>query len=376
VRLLRTVFVLILLAAIAAAAGWYVVERPFGPAGETFVDIAPGTSTAGIAQQLKQAGIIRSALAFEAMKAWRGSHRGASLKAGEYRFDHPAPLAEVYARLARGDVYTITVVVPEGFNIFDIAQAVQAAGLAPREEFLQTEMQHTELIRQWSPAASSLEGFLFPDTYRFSRHDKPVDMLATMVRRFSQMATRLGLQPAGSGPGAIPSAGSTQPQTAQQIVTLASLIEREVRVPGERALVAGVFENRLQQGMPLQTDPSVVYASLLAGTWTGVIHQSELHAPSAYNTYGHAGLPPGPICNPGVASLQAAMHPVATDYLYFVADANGQTRFARSLAEHNANVALYRAAAGEAPAPAPAAALQPAKPYRSQARTHLRKGHR
>jgi UPF0755 protein len=126
-------------------------------------------------------------------------------------------------------------------------------------------------------------------------------------------------------------------------VTLASLVEREVHVSGERPEVASVFENRLAAGMPLQTDPSVIYASLLRGTWTGVIHESELHSDSAYNTYVHAGLPPGPICNPGRAALEAALHPAKTDYLYFVADAKGATRFAATLTEHNANVASYRA---------------------------------
>jgi UPF0755 protein len=123
---------------------------------------------------------------------------------------------------------------------------------------------------------------------------------------------------------------------------MASLVEKEVHLDAERPVVASVFENRLAAGMPLQTDPAVIYASLLRGTWTGVIHQSELHSDSAYNTYAHTGLPPGPICNPGLAALKAAMHPATTDYLYFVADANGATRFAKDLAGHNANVAEYR----------------------------------
>jgi UPF0755 protein len=152
-------------------------------------------------------------------------------------------------------------------------------------------------------------------------------MLATMVRRFGKIAAKLGIAP----------------EDAERTVTMASLVEREVHVDSERALVAGVFENRLRAGMPLQTDPSVIYASLLNGTWTGTIHESELHSDSAYNTYMHTGLPPGPICNPGVAALEAAQHPAKTDYLYFVANADGTTRFARELTEHEANVAAYRA---------------------------------
>lgn len=132
------------------------------------------------------------------------------------------------------------------------------------------------------------------------------------------------------------------PRTIGDLVTMASLVEKEVRFDDERAEVASVFENRLAAGMPLQTDPAVIYASMLRGTWAGVIHQSELHSDSAYNTYAHKGLPPGPICSPGLAALKAAMHPAQTNYLYFVADASGRTRFSATLGEHNANVAAYR----------------------------------
>jgi UPF0755 protein len=316
VRLLKFLAVLVVL---ATAAGWFFVYAPFGPSGETFVEIAPGTGTVGIAKQLQQAGVIRSALAFEAVKAWRGG----SLKAGEYRFDHPVPLQEVYARLRKGDVYTLTLVIPEGYNIFDIAQAVANAGLGSSADFLAAERQHTELIAQWEPGASSLEGYLFPDTYKFSRHATPVQMLSAMVKRFGQMAAKLGI------------AGTD----AASMVTMASLIEKEVHVDAERPMVAGVFENRLAAGMPLQTDPAVIYASLLNGTWTGVIHQSELHSDSAYNTYAHGGLPPGPISNAGVAALTAAMHPAKTDALYFVAGPDGTTQFSETLNEHNEQVA-------------------------------------
>jgi len=320
---LRVLKFLVVLGILAVAAAWFFMYMPYGPVTETFVEIPAGTATIGIAQQLQQAGVIRNAYAFEAMKEYKGG----SLKAGEYRFDHPAPLAEVYARLAKGDVYTLTLVVPEGYNIFDVAEAVGAAGLGSGETFLAAERQHTELIAKWNPGASSLEGYLFPDTYKFSRHATPVQMLSAMVKRFGQQAARLGLSE----------------RDAAQTVTMASLVEKEVHIDAERPVVASVFENRLAAGMPLQTDPAVIYASLLRGTWTGVIHQSELHSDSAYNTYAHVGLPPGPICNPGVAALKAAIQPATTDYLYFVADANGATKFARSLEEHNGNVAAYRA---------------------------------
>ena len=320
-RFLRWVLVLVVVAATIAVA---VSVLPYGPSGETFVDIAPGIGTAGMAKQLHQAGVIRSEFAFEALKAWKGG----SLKAGEYRFDHPASLTEVYRRIRKGDVYTLTLVIPEGFNVFDIAGAVSGAGLGTRADFLAAENRYTELIRQWNPGAQSLEGYLFPDTYRFSRHATPEQILTTMVKRFGQETAGLGIADGEMG----------------HTVTMASLVEREVHADGERAVVASVFENRIATGMPLQTDPAVAYASLLRGTWTGVIHQSELRSDSPYNTYTHTGLPPGPICNPGMAALKAALHPAKTDYLYFVADARGATRFARSLQEHEANVASYRTA--------------------------------
>ena len=322
VRLLKFLLVLAILA--AAAVGFYVF-LPYGPSSETFVDIVPGIGTAGAAEQLQRAGIIRSKFAFEALKTYKNG----SLKAGEYRFDHPASLLEIYARLHRGDVYTLTLVIPEGYNIFDIAQAVATAGLGSQQSFLSAEQQDTELIKRWNPKATSLEGYLFPDTYKFSRHATPLQMLTTMTKRFGQQAARLGLDDSD----------------AERVVTMAALVEKEVHIDSERSLVAGVFENRLAASMPLQTDPAVIYASLLRGTWTGVIHQSELHSDSAYNTYVYPGLPPGPICNPGVAAIKAALHPAQTDFLYFVADAKGETRFARTLQEHDANVAAYRAAA-------------------------------
>ena len=327
-RVVKTFFVLVVL--VSMVTGFFLLV-PFGPSAERFVQVAPGTGTAGIAKQLEKAGIVRSAVVFDALTIWksvRGTGAG-TLKAGEYRFDHAATMEEVYDRLRKGDVYTVTVVVPEGFNIFDIAGAVAAAGLDSREDFLRAEQQQTELIAAWVPSgrATSLEGFLFPDTYKFSRHATAVQVLTAMVRRFGQEVTRLGM-----------ARGSVA-----RTVTLASLVEREVHIDAERPEVASVFENRLAAGMPLQTDPAVMYGSMLRGTWTGVIHQSELKSDSAYNTYVHAGLPPGPICNPGVASLKAVLHPAKTDYLYFVADARGATRFAATLAEHDANVVAYRA---------------------------------
>lgn len=318
----RWVMGVLALAVLLAGAAMWVFMAPFGRSGEVFVEIAPHTGTVGIGRALEGAGVIRSWWAFAALREVEGG----SLKAGEYRFSGPTSLLATYRKIRRGEVYTIALVIPEGYDLFDIANAVEGAGLTPRQTFLQAAAANVRLVRAWDPRAVSLEGYLFPDTYRFSRHTTPGVMLEAMTRRFGQVARRLRL------------AGSEVPR----IVTLASLVEREVHVDAERPVVAGVFENRLRLGMPLQTDPAVVYASMLRGTWTGVIHQSELHSDSPYNTYTHVGLPPGPICNPGEASLRAALHPVGTEYLYFVANADGSTRFARSLGEHAANVRAYR----------------------------------
>jgi UPF0755 protein len=324
---------LLLVALVCAALAAYAVYAPIGPpAGISdqqaiYVDIAPGTGTQAIAAQLQRAGVLRSRFAFLLLRAVKGG----KLMAGEYRFNHPAPATEVYARILRGDVYTIPLTIPEGYNIFDIAQAVESAGLGSRDAFLAAERSQTALIRDLSPNAPSLEGYLFPDTYRFTHHTTPAQMLAAMVKRFRQVAAQIGLT---ANPG----------QDPASTVILASLIEKEVNQDSERPLVASVFTNRLAQGMPLATDPSVIYAALLDGRYRGAIYASDLQSGSPYNTYRQTGLPPGPICNPGIAALKAALAPATTSYLYFVADAQGYSRFSATLKEHTQQVQVYRRA--------------------------------
>jgi UPF0755 protein len=285
-----------------------------------------------IAAELKRQGLIRSREVFESMHLIKGG----TLKAGEYRFDHPAKMAEVYDRLRRGDVYTIGLTIPEGSNLFDIAQRVKSAhlGHGGSEDFLAAAHKELGLIADLDPSAPSLEGYLFPDTYRFSRETSDEQILTAMVKRFRQSAAELGLQ-----------------TNYHRIVTMASLLERETPIVAERPLVASVFENRLAKDMPLMTDPSVIYAALLDGRYRGTIYASDLAADSPYNTYRHAGLPPGPICNPGATSLRAAMNPAHTDYLYFVAataNPSGVSKFSATLAEHTHNVQEYRKALREA----------------------------
>jgi UPF0755 protein len=343
---------LLLIALVAATAAAYVIYAPIGPAADTsddratYVDIAPGTGTEAIAAQLEHAGVLRSRFAFDLLRVVKGGR----LIAGEYRFNRPAPATEVYARMVRGDVFSVPLTIPEGYNIFDIAQAVESAGLGSREALLAAARSQTGLIADLSPNAASLEGYLFPDTYRFTHHAKPADMLAAMVKRFRQVAAQLSLADA-------PDAG-----TARTVI-LASLVEKEVSQNSERSLVAGVFQNRLSQNMPLATDPSVIYAALLEGRYRGAIYASDLQDDSAYNTYRHTGLPPGPICNPGVAALKAAIAPASTDYLYFVADAQGHSRFSTTLKEHAEQVQTYRRAVGR-----PTRQPDPSAPHRTRAK--------
>ena len=358
------------LIAVFAAAGWlaWALLSPVEPAGQTFVMLRPGFSTRRIAAELKNAGVIRSE---EAFILWHYYHRGRSLKAGEYLFDKPANIINIQKRLRRGDVYFHTVVVPEGFTMFDIARAIEAAGLGPADDFLKVAKSETSLIADIAPNAPSLEGYLFPETYEFSRMMSMQEMAAAMVCQFRVVAREIGLvQSQEPGTTAVETTSSkrsgricatltiqmkdvseTQPSISaeelspiERTVIMASIVEKETSVPAERPEVASVYYNRLAKHVALDADPSIIYAELLAGTYQGALHHADMSFSSAYNTYRNAGLPPGPIANPGRSSLEAAMHPAETDYYYFVADAQGHHRFARTMQEHNKNVLAYRKA--------------------------------
>jgi UPF0755 protein len=313
----------------AGAAAWLLLT-PFGPRNETFVEVAPGSSTARIGQQLEEAGVVRSRFLIDVLRWFK---RG-TLRAGEYRFDHPVSVTEVYARIGRGDVFTKALTIPEGANIFEIATRVEETGLGERQDFIDTAAKQTGLVADLDPEAKSLEGYLFPDTYRFPRKAGPAQICAAMVRRFRAVASQLGLK-----------------RNVHAVVTMASLVERETAVDAERPLVASVFTNRLAKNMPLMTDPAVIYGLEHEGRWRGTIHQSDLSRDTAYNTYLHTGLPPGPVANPGARSLRAAMEPAKTNYLYFVAagaNPQGRSLFSRTLDEQQRNVAGYRLAVKKA----------------------------
>ena len=353
--------------ALIAAAGWLVwaLLTPVEPPGQTFVMLRPGYSTRRIATELQSAGVIRSQTAF---MLWHFLHRKRSLKAGEYLFSEPANIIDIQKRLRRGDVYFHTVVIPEGFTIFEIARAIEAADLGPADDFLKEAQSDTALIADIAPDTPSLEGYLFPETYQFTRLMTMQQMAAAMVCQFRLEAQQIGLIDSPQG-GSSPDASSKDagsgrlggcvwaefrnhsetpsPQEStplERTVIMASIVEKETAVPEERPLVAGVYYNRLAKHVALDADPSIIYAELLAGTYQGALHHEDMHFNSPYNTYRHTGLPPGPIGNPGRTALEAALHPAQTDYLYFVADAQGHHRFARTIAEHNKNVDAYRKA--------------------------------
>jgi len=266
----------------------------------------------------------------------RAVRRGARLQAGEYKFSRADSPWGVFDRIARGDVFYYEVTIPEGQNIFDIASTLDTAGVVGSKAFL-TAVRDTALIRDLAPRAQTLEGYLFPSTYRLTRRTTAEQLCKRMTDQFRKEWARLtGGQPPRSD--------------VQSVVTLASLVEKETGKAEERKKVASVFANRLRTNMPLQCDPTAIYAALLEDRYRGTIFKSDLESRNAYNTYQHPGLPPGPITNPGTASLEAALRPAATDYLYFVAkpDGSGTHNFSASYTEHERNVQAYRHGAAQA----------------------------
>jgi len=340
--------VALLLLAVAGAAAWiwYSIERPYQgfPAPGVFVDLPHGASSRTVARLLRQNGVIRSASAFE-LYARRHSKR--RLQAGEYFFGHAISGHDVFWQIADGHVFEQPFTVREGETIFDIAHDLETQNLMTADDFL-VAAQNPELIRDIAPRAKTLEGFLFPATYFLPRHPTPTDVTAEMVHKFREEWQRIAPPESQRD-----TTGLEHGRPVASVVTLASLVERETPKPEERPLVAGAFENRLRKNIPLQCDPTVIYAMQDAGQYRGTLTGADLHFSSPYNTYAHPGLPPGPIGNPGEASLRAALDPAKTDYLYFVANTQGGHFFAATLAEHNRNVTMYRRLLAGLPADPP-----------------------
>jgi UPF0755 protein len=323
-RLLRLAGILVLLTAAAGGYLMFRLARPYqGFSGVTYLEFAHGTPTGQMAGRLVEAGVVRSRFDF-----WlaRLAARGRSLQAGEYRFAGRASALEVVRRIARGDVFYYELVVPEGKNMFDIAAAVEQLGVFPASAFL-AAARNPALIRDLDPAAPSLEGYLFPNTYRLNHSTTPEQLCRMMTGKFREEWKRL-----------------RSSADVHRTVTLASLVEKEGKLAEERPVIAAVFENRLRLGMKLDCDPTTIYATLLEGRYRGTIYRSDLESGHPYNTYRHAGLPPGPIANPGVASLKAVLAPAESEALYFVLRPgdSGAHEFSRNIAQHEAATAKYR----------------------------------
>jgi UPF0755 protein len=312
---------LFVLALIVAGAAYVSLTTPYQAFTQPVIlEFPKGTSTQSMARKLASAGVIH--YPWQLLLA-RALHPNARLLAGEYQFTREASPLTVFNRIARGDVFFYEITVPEGSNIFDIAGIVGRISFFKSADFLKAA-RDPALIRDIDPAASTLEGYLFPSTYRITR--------STTIHQLCRIMTDLFRK-------------EWRETTAlHETVTLASLIEKETAVPEERPVVASVYLNRLRLGMKLECDPTTIYAALLEGRYRGVIHRSDLDSENPYNTYRHAGLPPGPIANPGALSLKAALAPAQTDYLFFVAkpDGSGGHQFSRTMAEHGKAVQQYR----------------------------------
>jgi len=295
---------------------------------ETSVDLPREVDAASMLDRLAQAGVIRHPSLARAYVRFQGWDR--DLKAGEYRFSRPASILEVLDRLRRGDVLLHVVTVPEGLTIDEVARKVAEARLGAADALLAAfrDASHLSAV---DPGASDLEGYLFPDTYSFPRGAEASTIARAMVKRFSEV-TGASYSEKAKAVGLTP----------RQAVTLASLIESETGVPAERPVVSRVFHNRLSRGMLLQCDPTVLYALRKSGREVPRLLQADLKVPSPWNTYVTPGLPPGPICSPGEASLLAAVSPASGDEIYFVAAPGGGHRFSKDLASHEKAVRAWR----------------------------------
>jgi len=333
---------LLLLALVLAVRLFWVIETrsprlPANAPPQTLV-VPPGASASSIGRQLHDRGLVRHPLLFRALVLVRG--QGSSLKAGQYELDGPLSLEQIADLLVRGQVLRSDVTFPEGKVIEEMADLAEAKGI-PTAEFL-AAARDPSLVRDLDPLAGDLEGYLFPDTYDLpGTGNRGAVLVERMVERFREVTLPLRADIAA------------QRLTLRELVTLASVVERETARPEERPRIAAVFHNRLVRGMPLQTDPTVIYALRKAGRWDGNIRKKDLDLDSPYNTYRRPGLPPGPIASPGREALLAVLHPAATKDLYFVSRNDGSHHFSETLTEHERAVDRYQRSrsrrAGNAP---------------------------
>ncbi|MEA3545699.1 MAG: endolytic transglycosylase MltG [Thermodesulfobacteriota bacterium] len=315
----------ILIAPIAVLIVYIQISVPQVLTAPVQIQIQPGTGLSRVASDLQNAGVVRSALVVKILARW--NQQGGQIQAGHYRFSDPATPGEVLNRLIRGDVEKVSLTIPEGFNLQQIIERTAAKGFGQREKLLELACD-VDFIHSLDIEAASLEGYLFPETYLFAPGIDEKALLRMMVEQLrrhiddelQQQLKALGL-------------------TLHQWLTLASIIEKEAGIVAEMPLISSVFHNRLKRHIPLQTDPTVIYG---IKNFDGNITRKHLKTPTPYNTYLIRGLPPGPIASPGLAALEAAVNPLESKYLYFVAQGDGRHQFSKTLKEHNAAVRKYQ----------------------------------
>jgi UPF0755 protein len=297
-------------------------------------EIPPGLSARGVLKILRDHGVIADERLTMAYLIVTGNRK--ALKAGEYLFDHPVTTHEVIDRLVAGAVYLHRFTIPEGLTMMDVAAKWEQDGFGKADEFLDAAHNSLDLVRDLEgegKTEGSLEGYLFPETYLFAIRTTPRQAIEAMVSRFRSVLAQLQ--------NGAPS--QTWPLNVRETLILASLIEAEAALDDERPVIASVFLNRLKLRILLQCDPTVIYALRRSEKYQGRLTSTDLKFDSPYNTYRYAGLPPGPIANPGRRSLEAATHPTSSKYLYFVRTTEGRHTFSETLAAHNRAVAAYRA---------------------------------
>jgi UPF0755 protein len=349
-RLARLVLLVVLLLGVTAL--WLInrLHHPGVGAGPTDIVlyIPPGTSTDSIFRRLAGEGVVGDARLAE---IYYRLHLGATpLQAGEYRFRRPMDIDDVIGRMRRGDVLQHTIIVPDGLTAEETFRLFLDRGIGTPDAF-RAALAETDLLPGLAQGAPDLEGFLFPESYQVTRSTTARQVVGGMVGQFRRnfgpelrdRARALGL-------------------SLREAVTLASIVQKETGLSREASTVAGFYWNRLTRGMRLQADPTVAYALKRDGKWTGVLHRSDYNFESPYNTYLYEGLPPGPICNPGMASLAAAVEPARTDFLYFVADANGGHTFSRTFEQHLQAIATSRRLRAEGTSAPPVEATPASRP--------------
>jgi len=307
---------------------WRALTSPYKGYSQPYknIEVRKHERTATILRHLREQGILRDE--YVPLVYIKLARRGESIKAGIYQFSRPTTAADVVEKLIRGDVVEKTVTVREGLDRFTIGRIFAADGFGRPAEWDRLTAD-AELIRDLDPEAKSLEGYLFPDTYKLTPGTPTAKIVQLMIDNFRRhFGTEVPYITTGLG--------------LHQTVILASIVESEARLPPERPVVASVYLNRLGKHMMLDADPTIIYALKLAGRWDGNIRKPDLQMDSPYNTYRFPDLPPGPIANPGLASLKAAAAPAKTNFLYFVARHDGSHAFATNIADHNRNVQIYQ----------------------------------